>query len=46
MLLYLVNGSYVMQLLTDPRGMILTGMGLCSLGIGVFIMIRMAKFPI
>jgi tight adherence protein B len=46
MLLYLVNGSYVMQLITDPRGMILTGVGLCSLGVGVFIMIRMAKFPI
>ena len=46
LLLYLVNGSYVLQLVTDPRGMILTGLGLCSLGLGVFVMIRMAKFPI
>jgi tight adherence protein B len=46
LLLYLVNSSYVLQLVTDPRGMILTGVGLCSLGLGVFVMIRMAKFPI
>jgi tight adherence protein B len=46
LLLYFVNSSYVLQLVTDPRGMILTGLGLCSLGLGVFIMIRMAKFPI
>jgi tight adherence protein B len=46
LLLYLVNRGYMMQLVTDPRGMVLAGLGLCSLGLGVFVMIRMAKFPI
>lgn len=46
LLLYLVNGSYVMQLFTDPRGMMITGVGLGSLTLGVFVMMRMAKFQI
>lgn len=45
-LLYVVNQSYIMQLFTDPRGMMIAGIGLCSLALGVFIMMRMAKFPI
>jgi tight adherence protein B len=45
-LLYFVNGPYVKQLLTDPRGMTMLGIGLSSLALGVFVMIRMTKFPI
>jgi tight adherence protein B len=46
MLLYLVNGPYVMQLLNDHRGMMMVGAGLTSLALGVFIMMRMTKFQI
>ena len=45
-LIYLVNKEYVMQLFSDPRGMILVGLGLGSLALGVFSMMRMARFEI
>ncbi|MCW5750509.1 MAG: type II secretion system F family protein, partial [Alphaproteobacteria bacterium] len=46
MLLMLVNAGYVTQLFTDPRGMILVGIGLFSMLIGVVVMFKMVRFEI
>lgn len=46
MLLMLVNAGYVTQLFTDPRGMILVGIGLLSMLIGVVVMFKMVRFEI
>ena len=45
-LLYVVNGKYVSQLFLDPRGLMMMGVGLASLALGVFVMMRMVKFEI
>ena len=45
-LIYLVNPDYIMDLFIDPRGHFLIGLGLCSFGIGAFVMYRMIKFEI
>lgn len=45
-LVYMINPEYAGQLLTDPRGMILTGIGIASLLIGVAVMAKMVRFEI
>lgn len=45
-LLYLVNEPYVMGLFGDPRGVLMVGVGLASLSIGVFVMMKMVRFEI
>lgn len=45
-LIYMANSSYVMELFTRPVGNMLLGIGLLSMGIGVFIMWKMVNFEI
>jgi len=45
-ILSFVNYDYVMELFNDPRGRILVGLGLGSLGTGVAIMVKMVRFEI
>ncbi|MBI3453962.1 MAG: type II secretion system F family protein [Rhodospirillales bacterium] len=44
--LQVINPGYVSKLFTDPRGLMLLGLGLTSEVIGVFVMIKMARFEI
>lgn len=41
-----INGPYVMKLFTDARGLIMTGIGLTSIGLGVLVMNKMMRFEI
>jgi tight adherence protein B len=41
-----VNPGYMTTLWTDPRGIVMIGVGLTSLLIGVGVMIKMIKFDI
>ncbi|MBZ0325600.1 MAG: type II secretion system F family protein, partial [Alphaproteobacteria bacterium] len=41
-----VSGDYVMDLFTDPRGILMVVAGLTSLGLGVIVMARMIRFDI
>ncbi|PCJ58086.1 MAG: pilus assembly protein TadB [Rhodospirillaceae bacterium] len=45
-ILYLLNPEYVMTLFVDPRGKILLGAGLGSMGLGVLVMMKMVRFQI
>lgn len=45
-MLYLVSEEYIMALFTDPRGLVLVGMGLTSLAVGVAVMMKMIRFEI
>ncbi|MCE2510629.1 MAG: type II secretion system F family protein [Alphaproteobacteria bacterium] len=45
-ILYLMNAEYAMTLFTDPRGKFLLGAGLCSMGIGAIVMMKMVRFRI
>lgn len=45
-LLWLANGSYVMTLLEDPRGMYMIGVGLTMIASGVGVMAKMVRFEI
>lgn len=45
-LIYLVNSTYIMDLIIDPRGHLLIGLGLASFAIGATVMYRMVKFEI
>lgn len=45
-LLYVINRPYVTQLFADARGMAMVGAGLLSLAMGIFVMMRLAKFEI
>jgi tight adherence protein B len=45
-LLYLVNNDYVMKLFIDPRGVLMTVVGLVMMSIGGFVMFRMVRFEI
>jgi tight adherence protein B len=45
-LVYAVNPGYASMLLTDPRGMVLLGSGLASIGIAALIMFKMIRFEI
>ena len=45
-LIFLTNSSYAMELFTDPRGMVMVGVGLFMMTLGVFIMMKMVNFEI
>lgn len=45
-ILFVMNPGYVNPLFTDPRGMILIGVGLFTMLIGVLVMMKMVKFEI
>lgn len=46
LILLLINPGYVMQLFTDPRGVMLVGVALSSIVLGAVVMARMIKFEI
>lgn len=46
LVLFVVNGQYVMRLFDDPRGLLLLAFGLVSQAVGVGIMMKMARFEI
>ncbi len=45
-LILFVNSGYAMELFTDPRGMMMVGVGACMMVIGIAIMIKMVNFEI
>jgi tight adherence protein B len=45
-LIFFVNTGYAMELFTDPRGMVMVGVGLFMMTIGVVIMMKMVNFEI
>ena len=45
-LLMMMSPDYVMPLFTDPRGNMMLGAGLASIGVGAFVMWRMTQFEI
>ena len=45
-LIYLVNQRYIMMLFNDPRGMVITGIGLGLMVVGGIIMAKMVRFEI
>lgn len=45
-LLMLMSPGYAMKLFVDPRGHIMLGAGLASIGLGAFVMWRMTQFEI
>jgi tight adherence protein B len=45
-ILFVLNAGYVMQLLTDPRGQLMVGVGLSVIALGAGVMYKMVKFEI
>lgn len=45
-ILYLMNPEYVMRLFTDPRGLMMTGVGLFLMALGAAVMVKMVRFEI
>lgn len=45
-ILMIVSGDYVLQLFTDPRGLLMVGAGLFSMALGAVVMARMVRFEI
>lgn len=45
-ILMVTNPAYVMVLFTDPRGVLVIGIGLTTMLMGVFVMAKMVKFDI
>ncbi|HEY4135595.1 MAG TPA: type II secretion system F family protein [Alphaproteobacteria bacterium] len=45
-ILMVMNPAYVMKLFTDPRGLVVLGIGLTTMLIGVLVMAKMVKFEI
>lgn len=45
-LIFYVNTGYAMELFTDPRGMMMVGVGLFMMTLGIGIMIKMVNFEI
>jgi len=45
-LIFFVNSGYAMELFTDPRGMMMVGVGLFMMVVGIAIMIKMVNFEI
>lgn len=46
LILYVMNPDYVMRLFTDPRGLMMTGIGLFMMLLGSGVMYKMVKFEI
>lgn len=44
--IYLMNPDYMLVLAVDPRGQMLAGMGLASMGLGVGVIAKMVRFEI
>lgn len=44
--IYIVNRDYVMTLFTDPRGIVMTGVGLISIALGAVAMMKLVRFDI
>ncbi len=45
-ILMLMNPDYVMRLFTDPRGVVMVGVGLCMMAMGVAVMFKMVRFEV
>jgi tight adherence protein B len=45
-LIFFVNAGYAMELFTDPRGLVMVGVGLTMMVLGIGIMIKMVNFEI
>lgn len=45
-LIFFVNTGYAMELFTDPRGMMMVGVGVTMMVVGIAIMIKMVNFEI
>ena len=45
-LIFFVNTGYAMELFTDPRGMVMVGVGLFMMVVGIAIMFKMVSFEI
>jgi tight adherence protein B len=45
-LIHVINPGYVSVLFTDPRGMVMLGAGLLSIGMGVGVMAKLIRFEI
>ena len=45
-ILFLMNPGYVTPLFTDPRGILMTGVGLATMGLGILVMMKMVRFEI
>lgn len=45
-LIFFVNTGYAMELFTDPRGMVMVGVGIFMMFVGIVIMIKMVNFEI
>jgi tight adherence protein B len=45
-LIYIINPDYILQLVTDPRGWLLLGIGLTSMTLGMAVMAKMVRFEI
>jgi tight adherence protein B len=45
-LIFFVNTSYAMELFTDPRGMVMVGVGALMMMFGIFVMMKMVNFEI
>lgn len=43
-IIYMINPGYISQLVIDPRGHVLIGLGLGSFGIGATVMFKMVRF--
>ena len=43
-IIYMINPGYISQLVIDPRGHVLIGLGLGSFGIGSLVMFKMVRF--
>ena len=45
-IVYCVNPGYAATLFTDPRGVMMLGAGLVSLGIAIVVIVKMIRFEI
>lgn len=45
-LIYIINPDYILQLVIDPRGWLLLGIGLTSMTLGMAVMAKMVRFEI
>ena len=45
-LIFFVNTGYAMELFTDPRGMVMVGVGMTMMVVGIAVMIKMVNFEI
>lgn len=46
LILYVMNSEYVMRLFSDPRGLMMTGVGLFMMMVGAGVMYKMVRFEV